>query len=253
MAVTEEILPMALPHRFRNFEELSESQKDERFHNYHYVNLKAKNLRPLLREKFNPVLKSCGFSRTSDTLFSRKVEPHYVHCLRLSFSSKSPGRFIVKAGVALDILPLSDWSAFEMTRLSLDSDCLFTTNVLLSNGNPEFDNGTDLVEANETINYLISSFKDFDLNYFSQFDHFPKPIDRLEVEFVQRISALVSKNSISEYGRFGATIQFLTLRLALIHKFLGNTKSSRKLLEFGLSNHELFSLKSRYKDLLQSL
>jgi hypothetical protein len=242
-----------LPVRLRSYEELSERQKEARFHNYHFVNLKGKDLKPLLRDKFRPVLKANGFSRVSDSLSVRVVEPHYVHCLRLDFSSVYPGRFFVRAGIALDILPLSDWSEFTRKRLNVDSDCLFTKDITLPTGNPEFDNGTNLAEASETIDYLISCFRDFDRDYFNQFVRFPVPLGALGVDFVRDLAAVMTSNSESEYGICGATIRLFTLRLALVHRFLGKTLPSRKLLEYGLANYELFDLKRRYEQLLREV
>jgi hypothetical protein len=96
-----------LPVRFRNLEELSEAQKDARYRNFHFVNLKGKDLKPLIKDRFRPFLKSKGFDKVSDSLSVRMAEPHYVHCLRLDFSSVYLGRFFVRAGIAIDFLPLA--------------------------------------------------------------------------------------------------------------------------------------------------
>ncbi|MBI3862588.1 MAG: hypothetical protein HY290_11915 [Planctomycetia bacterium] len=242
-----------LPVRFQCYEELSESQKEERYHNFHFVNLKGTDLKPLLRDKFRPVLKTSGFGRISDSLAIRVVEPHYVHCLQLTFSSKQAGRFFVRGGIALDFLPLSKGSEFTPKGLRLDTDCLFTKDMTLPNGNPEFDNGTDLAEADQTIDYLVSSFRDFDRDYFSRFVHFPSPLDSLGVDFVRNFASLIARNSASEYGTWGATEKLFTLRLAMVHVFLGNTSPSRQLLEYGLANYELLGLKTRYEQLLREL
>jgi hypothetical protein len=241
---------MNLPARFRRHEELTEEEKESRYHNYHFVNLKGRDLKPLIKDLFRPVLKASGFNRVSDSLSVRVIEPHYVHCLQISFSSVYAGRFFVRAGVAIDVLPQSDWTAFSVKRINVDTDCLFTKNLTLPNGNPEFDNGTNSEEAAETIRYLISSFKDFDREYFGQFSSFPAPIDGLGVEFVQSLSKLMQNNSESEFGTWGATKPFFTLRLALIHQFLGNTRNARQLAEYGFANFELWDLKSRYEQLL---
>ena len=244
---------MAMPVRFRNYEELSERQREQRFDRFHRRSLKAKDLQPLLRGRFRPILRKCGFIQASESLSHRAVEPHYVHFLRLCFSAVFPGRFFVRAGIALDFLPLSDWTAFDPKRVSLDVDCLFTKEVTLPNGNPEFDNGINLAEANETIDYLIVAFKRFDRDYFQKFKRFPAPVEALGVDFVRRLTKLVEQNSESEFGVNGATVEFFTLRLALIQKFLGHMSKARKLLEYGLACYELFDLKKRYSKLLRDL
>lgn len=242
----------AFPVRFKNYGELTEREKDARFHKYHFENLKGKDLKPLLRDKFRPVLKANGFNRVSDSLSIRIVEPHYIHCLQIHFSSLSQGRFYVRAGIALNMLPLSDWSEFNPKRLNVDADCLFTKDLTLPNGNPAFDNGTNLTEAEETIRYLTACFTDFDRVYFGQFANFPAPIDSLGVEFVERLTMLMRDNLESEYGSCGATIELFTLRLALLHGLLGNAPESRKLAEYGLANYELYDLKNKYELLTES-
>jgi hypothetical protein len=238
---------MPFPVRFRRYEELTEPQKEARFKAYHFENLKAKDVKPLLREKFRPVLKASGFSRVSDSLSVRVVEPHYVHCLRLDFSATFLGRFFMRAGIATDVLPLSDWTSFNTKRLQLDADCLFTQDVTLSNGNPEFDNGNNLAEAHETIEYLIASFQQFDHDYFGRFRRFPDPLDRLDVEFV-RNAPVVER---TDYGM--CSLNVFTLRLAMVHNFLGNTRQCQELLEYGLAHYKLHALKARYEQLLAEL
>jgi hypothetical protein len=232
---------------------LTERQKEQRFHNYQIANLKAGDVKPLIKERFHPVLKEHGFSRASDSLSFRVAQPHYVHYLRLDFSAVYQGRFYVRAGIALDFLPLSDWSAFNAKRVSLDTDCLFCKDVTLPNGNPEFDNGTKLDEANETIDRLIASFRGFDRDYFQQFTHFPEPLDVLNSKFVRRMSESIEQELTPKFGIWGATVEMFTLRLALIHSFIGNASLKRELIEYGLANYELFDLKRRYEELLRDL
>lgn len=241
---------VTLPIRFRNYEELTDRQKVERFHRYHFINLKAKDLKPLLKNKFHPVLKAKGFSKVSDSLSVRLVPPHYVHCVRIAFDSVYAGRFFVRAGIALDFLPLSNWTRFNLKRLNLDTDCVFTKNVRLANGHPEFDNGANATEATKTIEYLISAFKNTERDYFNRFMQFPEPFAALDVNFMRSFPSLTKNELESEYGSWGPTEAFFTLRLAMIHEFVGNKQACRQLLEYGLANYQLFDLKKRYERLL---
>ncbi len=241
---------MPLPARFRCSEELTQAEKNERFHRYHFVNLKATDVKPLLADRFRPILKAAGFRRLSDSLSARLVHPHYVHCFRVSFSAVSPGRLFVTAGIALDLLPLSDWSAFTLTRINPDTDCLFTTPVTLPNGNPEFDSGASQTEALETIDQLTAAFMSVERGYFQKFIAFPEPVGSLSVRDVLALHAEVNANHVSQYGRCGATIEFFTLRLALLQRHLGNAAASRALLEHGLKNYQLYDLGKRYRALL---
>jgi hypothetical protein len=232
---------------------LTVQEKEARSHRHHYDNLNGNDLKPLLREQFRPFLKASGFRRVSDSLSVRIVEPHYVHCLRLSFSSVYAGRFHVRGGIALDMLPMSDGSEFNLKRLSVDTDCLLTNDITLPNGNPEFDNGKNLEEAAETIEYLIASVGDFDREYFSRFEHFPEPLSGFGIDFVRNLDASIRNGKRSTYGSWGATIEMLTFRLALVHRFLENIPTSRQVLEYLLANLELCALKEKCGRLLREM
>jgi hypothetical protein len=240
--------------RFTPISSLSAAELKERIDRYHFQNITAKQLRPLLSRRFRPVLKQHGFQRANDALSFRLTASPYVHFVSVSFSSKFPGRFQAKAGIALDFLPIADNITFDAKKVCLDSDCLFTTHLVLPNGNPEFDNGRSEAEANETIDMLLNAFTQFDESYFQKkFSRFPTPLDRLGVRFVEKLARLVEKDEESQYGGWGATDTLFVYRLALIHRHLGKNSEALSLVEYGLSKLSLYSLKPLYDKLRREL
>jgi len=241
--------------RFRPMSELSPAERQERIERYHSQNITAKQLRPLLNLRFRPVLKQLGFLRATESLLFRTTAAPYVHFIAIRFSSTFPGRFHVKAGIALDFLPTFLMSSFNPKKVELDGDCLFTTLIKLPNGNHDFDNGRNETEAHETIDVLLEAFTQFEASYFKQkFSAFPEPVNSLGGPFVEELTNLVRRNEESSFGTWGATDVLFVYRLALIHKRIGNYATALSLIQYGLSHYApLYLLQPLYEDLDREL
>jgi hypothetical protein len=241
--------------RFRPMSSLSPAERQERLERYHSQNITAKQLRPLLNLRFRPVLKQQGFQRATDSLSFRTTAAPYVHFISIRFSSTFPGRFHVKAGIALDFLPMSLTIPFNPKKVELDSDCLFTTFIALPNGNHDIDNGRNEAEAHETIDVLLEAFAHFEASYFRhKFSAFPEPVNGLGIPFIEEITRLVKRNEESSFGSWGATEVLFVYRLALIHKRLSNYATALSLVQYGLSHYApLYLLQPLYEDLEREL
>lgn len=220
--------------RFQAFDALTPEQREERLHAYHRANLGAPEVRPILRSVFEPFAASLGFRRAATTLLVRRVEPHYVHAVSIVFRGKTPGRFYVKLGVAVDFL-LHD-NAFELKAFNFDTDCLFLQTLRLPTGTPEFDNGTTVEEATETVQLLNTVFATAEQSYFSRFNAFPDPLATFGVPELQKLESAVHSGVDHEFGRWGATVHMLAYRIALVHRFIGNIAHARDVAEYAAAN-----------------
>jgi len=236
--------------RFVPFERLSDEQKRDRFHRYHALNLPASKTRPIIRERFVPVLKNAGFRRASEGRFYRFVAPHYFHFVTVGFSSKAPGRFWSRVGVAVDIQPPLTRVGFDPRRANPDTDCLFLRALSFENGLEEFDNGTNVLEGSETVDHLCAAFRRSEDQFLASFKSFPEPIASLGPAEIQVMSEHVTNAIPHPFGIWGATIQLLVLRLATVQKEIGNRARARDLLVFGLESLQVLGLRGAYEELL---
>ena len=181
------------------------SNKERKFYKDVFGQIEGAEFIEILKLKFNPIVKSYGFSGNKNH-FYKKNSP-FIYTIQI-FKDKYGGNCALNVGVHL--------LKIETGRIELPSipskyniyDCLISKNIPMNNNNSWYYYGKTTEEGIETVSIMIEMLKEKGIPFLDQFTKYPHPFDKISLKDLEYPT--------EKYGKYGLSKEKLNKSYTLV-------------------------------------